>query len=57
MDMVMMVTEVAAMNEQQVSTASAQSKILVNDLSLFYGEKQALFNVSLDIKEKCACHR
>lgn len=50
--MVMMVTEVAAMNEQQVSTASAQSKILVNDLNLFYGEKQALFNVSLDIKEK-----
>lgn len=50
--MVMMVTEVTAVNEQQVSTASAQSKILVNDLSLFYGEKQALFNVSLDIKEK-----
>lgn len=50
--MVMMVTEVAAVNKQQVSTASAQSKILVNDLNLFYGEKQALFNVSLDIKEK-----
>ncbi|MFJ7950182.1 phosphate ABC transporter ATP-binding protein PstB [Lysinibacillus sp. NPDC096418] len=51
--MVMMVSEVAAVNkQQQVSTASAQSKILVNDLNLFYGEKQALFNVSLDIKEK-----
>lgn len=50
--MVMMVTEVAAVNKQQVSTASAQSKILVDDLNLFYGEKQALFNVSLDIKEK-----
>ncbi|WP_425411991.1 phosphate ABC transporter ATP-binding protein PstB [Lysinibacillus contaminans] len=48
----MMVTEVAAVNKQQVSTASAQSKILVDDLNLFYGEKQALFNVSLDIKEK-----
>nr|WP_156312168.1 phosphate ABC transporter ATP-binding protein PstB [Lysinibacillus contaminans] len=47
-----MVTEVAAVNKQQVSTASAQSKILVDDLNLFYGEKQALFNVSLDIKEK-----
>ena len=50
--MVTMVTEVAAVNEQQVSTTSAQSKISVNDLNLFYGEKQALFNVSLDIKEK-----
>ena len=50
--MVTMVSEVAAVNEQQVSTASAQSKICVNDLNLFYGEKQALFNVSLDIKEK-----
>lgn len=50
--MVTMVTEVAAVNEQQVSVASAQSKICVNDLNLFYGEKQALFNVSLDIKEK-----
>ncbi|ATP42474.1 phosphate ABC transporter ATP-binding protein [Solibacillus sp. R5-41] len=47
-----MVTEVAAVNEQQVSTVSAQSKILVNDINLYYGEKQALFNVSLDIKEK-----
>ena len=50
--MVTMVTEVAAVREQQVSTTSAQSKIRVNDLNLFYGEKQALFNVSLDIKEK-----
>ena len=50
--MVTMVTEVAAVNEQQVSITSAQSKIRVNDLNLFYGEKQALFNVSLDIKEK-----
>ena len=50
--MVTMISEVATVNEQQVSTASAQSKICVNDLNLFYGEKQALFNVSLDIKEK-----
>ena len=50
--MVTMVTEVAAVREQQVSTTSMQSKIRVNDLNLFYGEKQALFNVSLDIKEK-----
>lgn len=50
--MVTMVTEVAAVKEQQVSTTSLQSKIRVNDLNLYYGEKQALFNVSLDIKEK-----
>ena len=50
--MVTMVTEVAAVREQQVSTTSMQSKIRVNDLNLYYGEKQALFNVSLDIKEK-----
>ena len=50
--MVTMVTEVAAVREQQVSTTSVQSKIRVNDLNLYYGEKQALFNVSLDIKEK-----
>lgn len=28
------------------------AKISVNDLNLFYGDKQALFNVSLDIQEK-----
>lgn len=28
------------------------SKISVTDLNLFYGEKQALFGVSLDIEEK-----
>ena len=50
--MVTMVTEVAAVREQQVSTTSMQSKIRVNDLNLYYGEKQALFNVSLNIKEK-----
>ena len=50
--MVTMVTGVAAVREQQVSTTSMQSKIRVNDLNLYYGEKQALFNVSLDIKEK-----
>ena len=50
--MVTMVTEVAAVREQQVSTTSMQSKIRVNDLNLYYWEKQALFNVSLDIKEK-----
>ena len=49
--MVMMVTEVATVNKQQDSTTATQSKILVNDLNLFYGEKQALFNVSLAIKE------
>ena len=50
--MVTIVTEVATVSEQQVSTISMQSKIRVNDLNLYYGEKQALFNVSLDIKEK-----
>lgn len=30
----------------------ATTKISVRDLNLFYGEKQALFGVSLDIKEK-----
>ena len=28
------------------------AKISVKDLNLFYGDKQALFNVSLDIEEK-----
>src|SRR3954469_14266467 len=28
------------------------AKISVKDLNLFYGDKQALFNVSLDIQEK-----
>ncbi|WP_205068213.1 phosphate ABC transporter ATP-binding protein PstB [Bacillus mesophilum] len=34
-------------NEQQI-----QNKISVNDLNLFYGEKQALFSISIDIQEK-----
>ncbi|MGD6941852.1 phosphate ABC transporter ATP-binding protein PstB [Cytobacillus gottheilii] len=34
-------------NEQQI-----QNKISVNDLNLFYGEKQALFSISIDIREK-----
>ncbi len=51
--MTMMATEVIKMNEQVNSlAATAGAKIRVNDLNLYYGEKQALFNVSLDIKEK-----
>jgi phosphate transport system ATP-binding protein len=34
-------------NEQQT-----KNKIRVNDLNLFYGDKQALFSVSIDIQEK-----
>lgn len=36
------------MNQQSNET----TKIKVNDLNLWYGEKQALYSVSLDIKEK-----
>ena len=32
--------------------SNGAAKISVNDLNLFYGDKQALFNVSLDIQEK-----
>lgn len=36
----------------QEDTTPGASKISVSDLNLFYGEKQALFGVSLDIEEK-----
>ncbi|MGO5014564.1 phosphate ABC transporter ATP-binding protein PstB [Niallia sp. Sow4_A1] len=36
----------------QEEATSGTSKISVSDLNLFYGEKQALFGVSLDIEEK-----
>lgn len=36
----------------QEDTIPGASKISVRDLNLFYGEKQALFGVSLDIEEK-----
>ena len=32
--------------------SAGTTKISVKDLNLFYGEKQALYNVSLDIEEK-----
>ena len=40
--------------EKPVETITTQSegKIQVSNLNLFYGEKQALFNVSLDIQER-----
>lgn len=51
--MTMIVSEAAIFNTSTTAFAEAQeTKIQVNDLNLFYGEKQALFNVNLDIKEK-----
>ena len=35
-----------------MTTNTKNTKIQVNNLNLFYGEKQALYSVSLDIKEK-----
>ena len=35
----------------EVVGSTAKTKIHVQDLNLFYGEKQALFSVNLDIKE------
>ena len=35
----------------EVLESTAKTKIHVQDLNLFYGEKQALFSVNLDIKE------
>ncbi|TKC20112.1 phosphate ABC transporter ATP-binding protein [Robertmurraya kyonggiensis] len=40
------------MTDKSVNTTEQQKKIAVKDLNLFYGEKQALFDVSIDIKEK-----
>ncbi|MDQ0272500.1 phosphate ABC transporter ATP-binding protein PstB [Cytobacillus purgationiresistens] len=40
--------KLSQMNDQSADKA----KISVNDLDLFYGEKQALYRVSLDIQEK-----
>lgn len=37
------------------SKVEKASKIAVKDLNLFYGEKQALYGVSLDIREKSNC--
>ena len=35
----------------EVAESTAKTKIHVENLNLFYGEKQALFSVNLDIKE------
>lgn len=40
------------MSEMEQRRTGTNSKIKVKDLNLFYGEKQALFGVSLDISEK-----
>ena len=37
---------------QMTEQSNENTKISVRDLSLFYGEKQALYSLSLDIKEK-----
>ncbi len=37
---------------EMIHQSSGVTKINVNDLNLWYGEKQALYSVSLDIKEK-----
>lgn len=41
-----------AANDKSANKTEQQTKIAVKDLNLFYGEKQALFDVSIDIKEK-----
>ncbi len=50
-----MKTSVKKQNEARrgkVQQAAGQPKIRVRDLDLFYGEKQALYSVSIDIHEK-----
>ncbi|CAM5210097.1 Phosphate ABC transporter ATP-binding protein (PhoT family) OS=Ureibacillus acetophenoni OX=614649 GN=SAMN05877842_11584 PE=4 SV=1 [Ureibacillus acetophenoni] len=37
---------------QMVEQSNEKTKISVRDLNLFYGDKQALYSLSLDIKEK-----
>ncbi|SOC43326.1 phosphate ABC transporter ATP-binding protein (PhoT family) [Ureibacillus acetophenoni] len=37
---------------QQMTESNGKTKISVRDLNLFYGEKQALYSLSLDIQEK-----
>ena len=45
--MTMIVSEAAFFNTSTTAFTEAQeTKIQVNDLNLFYGEKQALFNVN-----------
>lgn len=44
-------TRKQATNSKNETSTEHKSKIIVKDLNLFYGEKQALFDVSLDIKE------
>ncbi|MEK4130472.1 phosphate ABC transporter ATP-binding protein PstB [Solibacillus sp. FSL W8-0474] len=51
--MTMIVSEASIFNSTTTATKDDfATKIQVNDLNLFYGEKQALYNVNLDIKEK-----
>lgn len=38
--------------QQMTEQSNGKTKISVRDLSLFYGEKQALYSLSLDIQEK-----
>ncbi|WP_170209258.1 phosphate ABC transporter ATP-binding protein PstB [Robertmurraya kyonggiensis] len=47
-----MVIDRKTVTDKSVNTTEQQKKIAVKDLNLFYGEKQALFDVSIDIKEK-----
>lgn len=49
--MTMIVSEASIFNSTTTATDALATKIQVNDLNLFYGEKQALFNVNLNIKE------
>src|SRR5690606_3199662 len=50
--MTMTISEASIFKSTTTSTGALPTKIKVNDLNLYYGEKQALFNVSIDIKEK-----
>lgn len=50
--MTMTISEASIFKSTTTSTGALPTKIKVNDLNLYYGEKQALFNVNLDIKEK-----
>ncbi|MER2027946.1 MAG: phosphate ABC transporter ATP-binding protein PstB [Solibacillus sp.] len=50
--MTMTISKASIFKTTTTSTGALPTKIKVNDLNLYYGEKQALFNVNLDIKEK-----
>ena len=52
MTAVMMKPEMTSMPFEVFETEAKETKIEVRDLNLFYGEKQALFGVDLNIKEK-----